>query len=297
VGVMAAAGRLRQALLALLLGAAVGLAAAQQRVDVPSLEQRGTAPLMLTGFWFGAPATDSAAPTRRPAVLLLHGCGGPYGRGQHLSQRMRDYAALLNAEGLHALVLDSLTPRGERELCTQRTGERLITQANRRLDALGALQWMAAQPEVDGARLALLGWSNGGSTVLSASNPGHAEVRNASVRPRAAVAFYPGCEAELERGWQPPWNVLLLVGERDDWTPAEPCVTLARRAVERARIEVYPGAFHGFDSTAAVRHRPEVPNGVRPGQGVTVGGEPAARAASQLALLQFLRAQLVGSTP
>jgi hypothetical protein len=33
-----------------------------------------------------------------------------------------------------------------------------------------------------------------------------------------------------------------------------------------------------------------VPNGVHPGQGVHVGGQPAARAASQAALVQALQA-------
>jgi len=41
--------------------------------------------------------------------------------------------------GVHALVLDSFTPRGEREICTQRVGMRRITQQQRRRDALGAL--------------------------------------------------------------------------------------------------------------------------------------------------------------
>jgi hypothetical protein len=37
---------------------------------------------------------------------------------------MRDHAKLLNQQGQHALVLDWLTPRREKELCTQRTGQR-----------------------------------------------------------------------------------------------------------------------------------------------------------------------------
>ena len=58
------------------------------------------------------------------------------------------------------------------------------------------------------------------------------------------------------------------------------------------KVIVYPDAYHGFDGNAALRVRTEVPNGVQPGQGVTVGGNPAARQASQLELLAFLREQL-----
>ena len=72
----------------------------------------------------------------RPAIVLLHGCGGPYGPQRQLSERMNEHARLFNGQGWHVLVPDSLTPRGERELCTQREGTRAVTQTQRRRDAL-----------------------------------------------------------------------------------------------------------------------------------------------------------------
>ncbi len=269
--------------------AALGMLAstlqAQQAVQVPSLDRRDDAAVVLPGFWFPA-GTDSVA----PAMLLLHGCGGLYNRRGGLAARYRDLAGRLNVMGIHVLVTDSLTARNERELCTQKNGERAVTQLNRRRDALGALQWLAARPEVDPRRLGLLGWSNGGSTVLAASNGLHAEVQASVVKPSLAVAFYPGCASELARGYQAAAPLLLLVGEADDWTPAEPCQRLARQAGGAAvQIETYAGAFHGFDGSAALRKRRDVPNGVNPGQGVHVGANPEARAASAQALERFVR--------
>ena len=275
---------------ALLLCAGMPSAMGQSRlVEVPSLDAPGTVPVRLPGHWFTTTEAGS-----RPAVVLLHGCGGVYDGKGRLGQRFVDYAAMLNAEGWHALVLDSLTPRGEKELCTQRIGSRRVTQAQRRLDALGALQWLAGQPGVDGQRLALLGWSNGGSTVLAATNRLHSAVARAAVAPRVAVAFYPGCEAELARRYASTAPTLLLVGESDDWTPAQPCRELAGIAGSGLTLLAYAGAFHGFDSTAPLRVRHDVPNGMRPGQGVTVGGDGAAREASQREMLEFLRRQLNG---
>ncbi len=261
-------------------------AMAQQPVEVASLGPAAGRSPVLPGFWF--PALGAG---RRPAVVLLHGCGGPYDGQGRLSVRMREYARLLNAEGWHALVVDSLTPRGERELCTQKAGTRAVTQADRRRDALGALQWLAARPEVDASRLVLLGWSNGGSTVLASTNAAHAAVAQATA-PRAAVAFYPGCKTELQRGYRPAAPLLLLVGGSDDWTPPQPCEQLAAQAGPQGQIEVYADAYHGFDGTAPLRLRADVPNGVRPGAGVHVGGNAAARAASQARLIGFLREQL-----
>jgi dienelactone hydrolase len=221
--------------------------------------------------------------------VLLHGCSGSYDRRGALAVRLRDYAALLNGQGLHALVVDSLTPRGETELCTQRNGRRTLTQRNRRLDALAALEWLARRSDVDPARVGLLGWSNGGSTVLAAINRRHPDVA-AAPRPAAfAIAFYPGCASDLRSGFDSVTPLLMLVGADDDWTPAAPCEALAREAHGTApTIQVYAGAGHGFDSTAPVRLRADVPNGVHPGQGVHVGGNPSAREASRAALQRFI---------
>lgn len=260
------------------------MARAQQAVEVPSLETHGAGAVALLGHWF--PATQAGA---RPAVVLLHGCGGAYNTQGQLDVRMRRHSTLLNAEGWHVLVLDSLTPRGEKELCTQKIGRRAVTQTDRRRDALGALQWLAARPDVDAARLALLGWSNGGSTVLAATNKRRSEP-GTSAKPRAAVAYYPGCESDLKRGYTAAAPLLLLVGGSDDWTAPGPCVELAQRA--GVQIEVYSGAYHGFDGSAPLRLRRDVPNGVNPGQGVHVGGDPVAGPLARQRLLEFLREQL-----
>ena len=255
-------------------------------VQVPSLDLAQGTPVVLPGHWFAAPGTAAA-----PAMLLLHGCGGNLdGRGR-LAARYTELTARLNAMGVHVLVTDSFTPRGEKEICTQKTSQRRINQLHRRRDALGALQWLAVQPGVDASRLGVLGWSNGGSTVLAATNLQHREVAAAPVRPSLAVAFYPGCEAERDRGYAPSSPLLMLLGEADDWTPAGPCKALAA-AVRQGPAPVwvsFEGAFHGFDGTAPVRLRTDVPNGAHPGQGVHVGADPVAREAAAQKLASFIR--------
>ena len=263
--------------------------AAPVPVQVPSLDAPAGTAVVLPGNWFAA-----AAGVPAPALVLMHGCGGPYdGRGS-LALRYTELAARLNAMGIHVVVTDSFSPRGEKELCTQRVGDRRVTQQQRRRDALGTLQWLATQPGVDARRLGLLGWSNGGSTVLAALNRRHPEVAAAPVQPSLAVAFYPGCESELQRGFEPSAPLLMLLGERDDWTPAAPCKALAQQAriapaAAPVQWEAYVDAYHGFDGQAPLRLRRDVPNGAHPGQGVHVGGEPAARAAAAVRLDQFLK--------
>ena len=273
---------------------AAGLAQGQPvEVQVPSLDAPGGRVLVLRGFWFAAPASVSG-PSPTPAMLLLHGCGGMFDRQGRPALRYTELAQRLGALGVHALALDSLGARGERELCTQPIGQRAITQQQRRRDVLGALQWLAVQAGVDAQRLGVLGWSHGGSAVLAALNKRHPEVAAAGVQPSLAVAFYPGCSTELQRGFTAQAPLLMLLGEADDWTPAAPCKRLAESAAQAQDGPVpqwgsYAGAYHGFDGTEAVRLRKDVPNGVRRGQGVHVGADPAARAAAALRLDAFLR--------
>jgi len=125
--------------------------------------------------------------------------------------------------------------------------------------------------------------------VLAATNQRHRDVATAINKPAFAIAFYPGCEADLKRGYEPSVPLLMLVGEADDWTPAKPCLALAHDAAEpRPEVVAYPGAWHGFDSDAPLRLRKDVPNGVHPGQGVHVGGNPAAWRDSRDRLVRFV---------
>ena len=259
------------------------LARGQERVSFPSFDGAGNAPVVLSGYFFAA----STSPA--PAIAMFHGCGGAYDKDGQLARRQREYAALFNGLGLHVLVVDSLTARYEKELCTQRNASRRVTQANRRLDALGAIAYLADRADVDAKRIGLIGWSNGGSTVLSATNLHHRDVVAATPKPAFAIAFYPGCESDLKRGYLPSAPLLMLVGELDDWTPSAPCLALAASVPEaRPEIVAYGGAWHGFDSDAPVRVRKDVPNGVHPGQGVHVGGNPAAWRASRDRVVRFL---------
>ena len=263
-----------------------GGARAHERVVFPSLDPPSGPPVMLVGHWFAAAPAADGAPAG--AIALFHGCSGAYDRQGALDRRMRDYTAWLHERGWHVLIVDSFGPRSEKEICTQRTGHRRITMTHRRRDALATLDWLAQRPDVNARRIGLLGWSNGGSTVLAATNVRHPDVAASIARPAFAVAFYPGCEAELARGYEPDAPLLLLIGEADDWTPAAPCHRLADAGGPDVELEAYPHAHHGFDTTAPVRVRRDVPNGARPGQGVHVGGDADALARSRQRLEAFL---------
>ena len=246
----------------------------------------------LDGTALKALVFQPAAQVAKGTVIALHGCGGLYAtsgvRAGQLNARHQAMADLLVLQGYTAVFPDSLTPRGETELCTQKIGARRIDQTQRRADTLAALAWVAAQPWADPARIALLGWSHGGSAVLSASDATRADVQGAAVRPAVAVAFYPGCSAALRAGYRPSAPLVLMLGEKDDWTPPGPCIELGKAV--GAEVNVYADSYHDFDNpTGQVRLRSDVPNGLKPGQGVHVGPNPAARALAYARLQVLLQ--------
>ncbi len=278
---------------------------APERVTLPSLEHTAAGEgVMITALLFRPPAAGN----RVPLVIALHGCGGMYGRRDggeaQLTTRFARWTDLMLADGYAVLWPDSFNPRGRREVCTIRSGERTINAAMRRLDVLGALTFAGQLPEIDVARIALVGWSHGGSTTLATINGANARVAayrsQADAAPwlRAAVAFYPGCAAALKAGasWQPAAPLAIHIGELDDWTPAAPCVALGQAMRERGAavtVDVYPDSYHGFDSPAGrVVLRRDVPNGVRPGEGVHVGPNPASRGLVTERVREYLGRQL-----
>jgi dienelactone hydrolase len=241
----------------------------------------------------GAPVVAHWKPlddSRRPAVVALHGCGGLYQRdGRTMDGRYPRYVERLHRAAYHVLLPDSFTRRGMPSICTVRNNERTITVEARRADVVAAVHWLAHQPNVDPGRIVLLGWSHGAMTTLNSIN----SARPGFAAPLAgAVAFYPGCSGLLRRPFKLDIPVLMLLAEKDDWTPPARCVELADRT--RAgdpkvdlTVRVYPDSYHGFDGTAAVRYWTDVANGVDP-SGVHLGANPAARTAAQAEMDQFL---------
>lgn len=235
---------MRHALLALSLLLAVP-AAATERVAFPSAD----------GTMIEARLVRPDGQGPFPAVVLLHGCGGrddPRGRW---TARDADWARRLAGLGWLVLAPDSFGPRGLREVCTL-ANRPVLPSRERRADALGARAWLAARADVRADAIALIGFSNGGSTVLFAADaPGFA----------AFVAFYPGCRALLaRRSWRPAAPLLLLIGAADDWTPEPPCAELAAKHAAITFVS-YPGAYHGFDA-------PNAPVRVREGMALTASG-------------------------
>ncbi|HEV7880785.1 dienelactone hydrolase family protein [Bradyrhizobium sp.] len=224
---------------ALLVGTAAACSPAQSQssASVVEFESPLASPQPLQGY-LRQPA--GAGPS--PAVVLLHGCNGNWGR---LDER---WGKPIASWGYVTLTVDSFGPRGIKNTCSSGAPIDLA------LDAYRALNFLVRQPFVDAARVAALGFSQGGWLALTSIERGAIE-QNSQNKFRAAAAFYPNCTGFKGNMTVP---TLILIGELDDWTLAQSCrkmvdgrddwgISRNRGQGVPVRLIVYPEARHGFD--------------------------------------------------
>jgi dienelactone hydrolase len=197
-------------------------------------------PLTLQGY---LRRPDGAGPFS--AVVLLHGCNGNWGR---LDER---WGVTIASWGYVTLTIDSFGPRGIKNSCGPGPPAGLLFDAYRGLD------FLAREPFVDPKRVAIVGFSQGGSLTLWSVERGDIE-RTSENKFSAAAAFYPMCGGVKGIMTVP---TLILIGEDDDWTPADACrkmvegrddwgISRQKGAGAPVRLVVYPGAHHAFDVSA-----------------------------------------------
>jgi len=160
-----------------------------------------------------------------PAVVLLHTCLGLPAERVAIGERIA-------AWGYVALFVDDFATRGLKETCAVDFNPALP-------DAYGALAYLGRLPYVDPARIAAVGFSQGGDTALKIATGGAAGFK-------AAAAFYAPCANVAGATLEIP--TLILVGAKDEVTPARDCAELAKRQQPgMVKLVVYPGAAHAFD--------------------------------------------------
>jgi dienelactone hydrolase len=185
---------------------------------------------------------EAAGAGPHPAVVLLHGCSG-------ITANVRRWAATLAGWGYVALVLDSFGPRGVQNVCHRAD---TVSPRLRAEDAFAAAAYLRGRADVLPERVSMLGFSHGGTTGLVAASRSAVE-RNGAEPFFAVIAFYPWCPL----GGAPIASpVLVLIGDADDWTPADRCKLLHstwRPEFGASTLQVYPGATHAFDAQAPER--------------------------------------------
>jgi dienelactone hydrolase len=207
-----------------------------------------------------------------PVLIMLHGCGGP-------RPFLDDVAQVAVRAGAAVISVDSFAHRHISRIAafaTVCTGARL-QGSERAGDLYAALAWARAQPWADARRVAAIGWSHGGWTIMDAlalhSGAEMARATGISDLPdepleglEAAMLVYPYTGVGTlcgRRDWRfAPRQIIAIIAQRDY------IVGSSRAALERQRshgapmqILLFENATHAFEDEFAedprVRYNPQ----------------------------------------
>jgi carboxymethylenebutenolidase len=241
----------------------------------------------LVGYLF-RPAT----PGSHPAIVMLHGRGGPYSSSRpglmapdNLTARHQMWGEFWAERGYLALHVDSFGPRGYARGFAKHSYKTrppsVSEQSVRPLDAYGALDYLRTRSDVIVNRVGLQGWSNGGMTLLSTmaadapKTAAHNVLQVADRTPlaaskpgtdfRAAMALYPSCRTQvMQADYRPYAPLLITVAANDDEVSPTVCRNFAEQQKRNgAAVELvwFEGAHHAYDDPGRTKQS-HVPNQV-----------------------------------
>ncbi len=192
-----------------------------------------------------------------PALVMLHGCGG-------LRAVQNAYADRVLEAGYAAVIVDSNGARGigrfgaMSRVCTAQT----LWGQDRAADIAAVLDRLQDTPGIDGNRLALIGWSHGGWSLMEAL-----AYSGSGVQPRAlsdqglsltsqvrlAIAMYPYCGIPMRTSGadiDPAVPLRAILAEQDVIAPHGACIRRFDRALAAGAdvsYSVWDGQSHAFD--------------------------------------------------
>jgi dienelactone hydrolase len=269
---------------AIVIACAGGLAVADARAEPQTVYfASADGRTQLVGYLF-APQTAG----RHPAVVMLHGRGGPYSsnvnegctlvakdnsspcNASSLSKRHAAWGAYWADRGYLALLPDSFGPRNKghgfgRFSHDDPERDDVNEQNVRPLDAEGALKYLQSRGDVAAGQIFLQGWSNGASTAL---NVMYRQSSLPSGGFRAAMALYPGCgpRALISRDYRAAAPVTVLLASDDEEVSPAVChrvLDAAKTNGSPIKIIDYAGATHDFDDPGEKRQSIEANRAAR----------------------------------
>jgi dienelactone hydrolase len=175
-----------------------------------------------------------------PAIVMMHRCKG-------IESFDYEWAARLNSWGYVAFIVDSLGPRNKYSVCNRNS---MPGFRERAIDAHSAKSYLAGLSFVSPSKIGVMGWSHGGNSTLMAIHSYTSDILPLELKEpfKAAVAFYPYCMNRLDNSNAP---LLILIGEQDDWTPANACSNRipSGKTTHEIKLKIYKNTHHCFDCT------------------------------------------------
>lgn len=193
-----------------------------------------------------------------PVVVLLHGCAGIFSYSdpsKGIASLYKEWAARLNSAGYAALLVDSFTARNAEQNQCGNGANGVSEVTDRPKDAYAAYNFLSKQRGIDISRVALLGWSHGGSSTMATLSD--TMVKSGEQPYKSGFAFYPGCGLYSAFGgiststYRAYAALAIFHGDTDPLYQSGYCQQRIDNAFALGSytlsMTAYPGAQHSFD--------------------------------------------------
>ncbi|MBM9500836.1 dienelactone hydrolase [Leptospira sp. 201903071] len=208
-----------------------------------------------------------------PLIVMMHGCGGAYSYNdptKGVASLFTEWAGRGKNLGYATLLLDSFTPRNAAQnQCGNGSGVGTSEVTDRPTDAYAALDYVRRSAIIQNERIVLLGWSHGGSSVISTVDTNSTlQYRQKYPRPfKAVISYYPGCGLNSAFGgiststYLPYTHLKILAAGLDPLYTGGFCDDRVNRAQtlgasvgtgNSIAMTVFPNTHHSFDQAKVV---------------------------------------------
>jgi len=201
---------------------------------------------------------DKQEPQKVEAILKLPNGDGPFplviGVAGSLDwgSHHLEYLEMLRSIGIATLELQSFSSRGVKSTVGSQVE---VTTSMMVLDAYKALDKLSTHPKINKDHIAIMGWSLGGGVALFSGWLPLVEKINPQNKFAAHLSIYPPCIAQPKNPIFSDSPMHILIGELDDWVPADACKELAqqaRAAGSNIGLTVFPNSHHSFDRESPI---------------------------------------------
>ena len=178
---------------------------------------------------------------------LIIGVAGSLGWRKHHYEYMKMY----QENGFATFELNSFQSRN----IVSTVGSQVeITTATMILDAYKAFEKLAKHPNIDEEKVSITGWSLGGAVTLFSAWKPVKEAITSDLKFASHLAFYPPCFFDPENTEFTDSPIHILIGELDNWTPADPCRNFVNKISNKSNVDltIYTNSHHSFDSEEPV---------------------------------------------
>ena len=190
------------------------------------------------------PEIDKA---KYPAII---GVAGSLGWGEHHLDYLRRYREV----GIATIELHSFKSRNVASTVGEQVSATIPMIVH---DSYMLLATLANNPKIEQESIGITGWSLGGGVALFSGWKKIKDLISPDYEFAAHLPVYPPCITNVDNLEFVKNPIYILMGELDNWVPAEPCVefieNLKFKGHDNASITVFPNSHHSYDRNSDLK--------------------------------------------